>query len=141
LTGRLLLLHLYLHLLQLQLQLQLLLLFLQELLCMYFVSGHVWNVEFKVAVIFLSWKTELFNLLGSFNSVVKRMSFWSREGFDIYGQAASNLVAGSNLEGTIQQIIDMGGGSWDRDTVVRALRAAYNNPERAVEYLYSVCGF
>ncbi|WVY96268.1 hypothetical protein V8G54_028419 [Vigna mungo] len=59
------------------------------------------------------------------------------EGFDIYGQAASNLVAGSNLEGTIQQIIDMGGGSWDRDTVVRALRAAYNNPERAVEYLYS----
>ncbi|KAL7244242.1 hypothetical protein ACSBR1_016471 [Camellia fascicularis] len=30
----------------------------------------------------------------------------------------------------------MGGGTWDRDTVVRALRAAYN-PERAVEYLYS----
>jgi len=59
------------------------------------------------------------------------------EGSDIYGQAASNLVAGSNLEGTIQQILDMGGGSWDRDTVVRALRAAYNNPERAVEYLYT----
>jgi len=73
--------------------------------------------------------------------VIKRISFRSREGFDIYGQAASNLVAGSNLEGTIQQIIDMGGGSWDRDTVVRALRAAYNNPERAVEYLYSVCEF
>jgi len=76
------------------------------------------------------------------NSVVKKESiFWSREGSDIYGQAASNLVAGSNLEGTIQQIIDMGGGSWDRDTVVRALRAAYNNPERAVEYLYTVCEF
>ena len=43
------------------------------------------------------------------------------------------------MEETIQQILDMGGGSWDRDTVVRALRAAYNNPERAVEYLYSVC--
>ncbi|OAY60403.1 ubiquitin receptor RAD23c [Manihot esculenta] len=56
---------------------------------------------------------------------------------DIYGQAASNLVAGSNLEATIQQILDMGGGSWDHETVVRALRAAYNNPERAVEYLYS----
>ncbi|RDX78561.1 Ubiquitin receptor RAD23c, partial [Mucuna pruriens] len=58
-------------------------------------------------------------------------------GSDIYGQAASNVVAGSNLEETIQQIFEMGGGSWDRDTVVRALRAAYNNPERAVEYLYS----
>ncbi|XP_017971676.1 PREDICTED: ubiquitin receptor RAD23c [Theobroma cacao] len=56
---------------------------------------------------------------------------------DVYGQAASNLVAGSHLEGAIQQILDMGGGTWDRDIVVRALRAAYNNPERAVEYLYS----
>ncbi|CAK9268527.1 hypothetical protein BDL97_02G089200 [Sphagnum fallax] len=56
---------------------------------------------------------------------------------DVYGQAASNLVAGTNLEQTVQQIIDMGGGSWTRDTVVRALRAAFNNPERAVEYLYS----
>ncbi|KAK6152886.1 hypothetical protein DH2020_012525 [Rehmannia glutinosa] len=55
----------------------------------------------------------------------------------VYGEAASNLVAGSNLEATVQQILDMGGGSWDRDTVVRALRAAFNNPERAVEYLYS----
>ncbi|CAL9136500.1 unnamed protein product [Musa textilis] len=56
---------------------------------------------------------------------------------DAYGQAASNLVAGNTLEQTIQQILDMGGGTWDRDTVVRALRAAYNNPERAIEYLYS----
>ncbi|PON89810.1 UV excision repair protein Rad [Trema orientale] len=56
---------------------------------------------------------------------------------DTYGQAASNLVAGSNLEQTIQQLLDMGGGSWDRETVTRALRAAYNNPERAVDYLYS----
>ncbi|CAN1244678.1 Ubiquitin receptor RAD23c [Linum perenne] len=56
---------------------------------------------------------------------------------DPYGQAASNLVAGNNLEGTVQQIIDMGGGIWDKATVIRALRAAYNNPERAVEYLYS----
>ncbi|MCE3051091.1 Ubiquitin receptor RAD23d, partial [Datura stramonium] len=56
---------------------------------------------------------------------------------DVYGQAASNLVAGSTLEATVQQILDMGGGSWERDTVVRALRAAYNNPERAIEYLYS----
>ncbi|KAK2986814.1 hypothetical protein RJ640_011039 [Escallonia rubra] len=56
---------------------------------------------------------------------------------DVYGVAASNLVAGSHLETTVQEILDMGGGSWDRDTVIRALRAAFNNPERAVEYLYS----
>lgn len=56
----------------------------------------------------------------------------------MYGQAASNLVSGNSLEQTVQQIIDMGGGIWDRDMVIRALRAAYNNPERAVEYLYSV---
>ncbi|KAK9750315.1 hypothetical protein RND81_02G187000 [Saponaria officinalis] len=56
---------------------------------------------------------------------------------DVYGQAASTLVAGSGLEQTVQQILDMGGGTWDRDTVIRALRAAFNNPERAVEYLYS----
>ncbi|KAF4396840.1 hypothetical protein F8388_004808 [Cannabis sativa] len=56
---------------------------------------------------------------------------------DTYGQAASNLVAGSNLEQTVQQLMDMGGGTWDRETVTRALRAAYNNPERAVDYLYS----
>ena len=57
---------------------------------------------------------------------------------DAYGQAASNLVAGNNLDHVIQEILDMGGGSWDRDTVVRALRAAYNNPERDIEYLYSI---
>ncbi|KAK9091251.1 hypothetical protein Sjap_024428 [Stephania japonica] len=56
---------------------------------------------------------------------------------DVYSRAASNLVAGNNFEDAIQMILDMGGGTWDRDTVVRALRAAYNNPERAVEYLYT----
>ncbi|WCJ25382.1 Rad23 UV excision repair protein family [Euphorbia peplus] len=65
--------------------------------------------------------------------VVSPMSLVS----DVYGQAASNLVAGNSLEATTQQILDMGGGSWDRETVIRALRAAFNNPERAVEYLYS----
>ncbi|XP_039130681.1 ubiquitin receptor RAD23b-like [Dioscorea cayenensis subsp. rotundata] len=54
-----------------------------------------------------------------------------------YGQAASNIVAGSNIEPMVQHLMDMGGGNWDKETVQRALRAAYNNPERAVEYLYS----
>ncbi|GFQ05126.1 probable ubiquitin receptor rad23 [Phtheirospermum japonicum] len=35
---------------------------------------------------------------------------------DVFDQAASNLVAGNNLEAVVQQILDMGGGSWDRDT-------------------------
>lgn len=56
---------------------------------------------------------------------------------DVYSQAASNLVSGGSLEQTVQQILDMGGGTWERDMVVRALRAAYNNPERAIDYLYS----
>ncbi|XP_074591311.1 putative ubiquitin receptor RAD23a [Curcuma longa] len=52
-------------------------------------------------------------------------------------QVASTLVEGSNMEQTIIQLLEMGGGNWDRETILRALRAAYNNPERAVEYLYS----
>jgi len=56
-----------------------------------------------------------------------------------YDNAASNLLSGSNIDTMINQLMEMGGGSWDRDKVQRALRAAYNNPERAVEYLYSVC--
>ncbi|KAL1205603.1 Ubiquitin receptor RAD23b [Cardamine amara subsp. amara] len=56
---------------------------------------------------------------------------------ETYGQAASTLVSGSSLEQMVQQLMEMGGGSWDKETVTRALRAAYNNPERAVDYLYS----
>ncbi|KNA15086.1 hypothetical protein SOVF_101410 [Spinacia oleracea] len=53
------------------------------------------------------------------------------------GQVAKNLVAGKDIEHTIQHILDIGGGIWDRDTVVDALRVASNNPERAVQYLKS----
>ncbi|KAK6911140.1 Ubiquitin-associated domain [Dillenia turbinata] len=56
---------------------------------------------------------------------------------DRYDQAASNSIAGKNLEETIQHIMDIGGSNWDKETVARALRAANNNPERAVDYLYS----
>ncbi|CAM0946491.1 unnamed protein product [Alopecurus aequalis] len=55
----------------------------------------------------------------------------------IVDHAASDLLSGSNVETMINQIMEMGGGSWDRDKVQRALRAAYNNPERAIDYLYS----
>ncbi|XP_071731817.1 ubiquitin receptor RAD23b-like [Rutidosis leptorrhynchoides] len=56
---------------------------------------------------------------------------------DTYGQAASNVVTSNSIEQTIQHIMDIGGGSWDKETVTRALQAAYNNPERAIDYLYS----
>lgn len=49
-----------------------------------------------------------------------------------YSAAASELLFGPALEEKIAQICDMG---FPRDEVVRAMRAAYNNPERAVEYL------
>ncbi|KAF8103089.1 hypothetical protein N665_0188s0047 [Sinapis alba] len=56
---------------------------------------------------------------------------------DSHGQAASSLASGNRLEPLVQQLMDMGGGSWDKETVTRALRAAHNNPDRAVDYLYS----
>ncbi|CAE5962201.1 unnamed protein product [Arabidopsis arenosa] len=56
---------------------------------------------------------------------------------DVIGQAASNLVAGTTLDSTVQKILDIGGGSWDYDAVVRALRASSDNPDTAIEYLYS----
>nr|VDD42617.1 unnamed protein product [Brassica oleracea] len=52
-------------------------------------------------------------------------------------QTPSTLVSGSSVEQRVQQIMEMGGGSWDEETVLLALRAAYYNTERAVDYLYS----
>lgn len=53
-------------------------------------------------------------------------------------QAVPHLSAGSTSETAVQQILDIGGGSWDRDSVLRALRAASNNLEQALQYLSSV---
>ena len=45
---------------------------------------------------------------------------------DAYAAAASNLVAGSALETTVNNLMEMG---FEREQVQRALRAAFNNPE------------
>lgn len=51
---------------------------------------------------------------------------------DPYSSAASSLLSGGALEGAVASIVEMG---FPREEVMRAMRAAYNNPERAVEYL------
>ena len=51
---------------------------------------------------------------------------------DPYTAGASALVTGGDLEATVASIVEMG---FPRDDALRALRAAFNNPERAVEYL------
>jgi len=49
-----------------------------------------------------------------------------------YESSASTLVVGEEVEATIMQIMEMG---FDREQVMKAMRAAFMNPDRAVEYL------
>lgn len=44
-------------------------------------------------------------------------------------------MTGETYEQTVLEIMSMG---FERDQVVRALRASFNNPDRAVDYLFNV---
>ena len=49
-----------------------------------------------------------------------------------YESSASTLVVGEEVEATVAQIMEMG---FERELVMKAMRAAFMNPDRAVEYL------
>ncbi|XP_043946668.1 UV excision repair protein RAD23 homolog B-like [Protopterus annectens] len=49
--------------------------------------------------------------------------------------ASSILVTGQAYENLVAEIVSMG---YERERVIAALRASYNNPDRAVEYLLTV---
>ena len=48
----------------------------------------------------------------------------------------SALAMGAQREAAIQNMLEMG---YERENIDRAMRAAFYNPDRAVEYLLTVC--
>ena len=54
------------------------------------------------------------------------------------GPSSLDLLSGPNLQGAIDNIVEMG---FPRDQVMRAMRASFNNADRAVEYLMAVSAF
>jgi UV excision repair protein RAD23 len=48
----------------------------------------------------------------------------------------SSFLSGTALQSSIDNMVEMG---FPREQVMAAMRASFNNPDRAVEYLMTVC--
>jgi len=70
--------------------------------------------------------------------VTQEMTTSSQSSSDPRSSSLGDLLSGHNLQGAIDNIVEMG---FPRDQVMRAMRASFNNADRAVEYLMAVSAF
>ena len=70
--------------------------------------------------------------------VTQEMTTSSQSTSDSASSSLGDLLSGHNLQDAIDNIVEMG---FPRDQVMRAMRASFNNADRAVEYLMAVSAF
>ena len=70
--------------------------------------------------------------------VTQEMTTSSQSTSNPGSSSLGDLLSGHNLQGAIDNIVEMG---FPRDQVIRAMRASFNNADRAVEYLMAVSAF
>ena len=72
------------------------------------------------------------------SEVTQETTTSSQSTSDHGSSSLGDLLSGQNLQGAIDNIVEMG---FPRDRVMRAMRASFNNADRAVEYLMAVSAF
>ena len=72
------------------------------------------------------------------SEVTQEVTTSSQSTSDLGTSSLGDLLSGHNLQGAIENIVEMG---FPRDQVMRAMRASFNNADRAVEYLMAVSAF
>ena len=70
--------------------------------------------------------------------VTQEMATSSQSTSDSGSSSLGDLLSGQNLQGAIDNIVEMG---FPRDQVMHAMRYSFNNADRAVEYLMTVSAF